>query len=302
MKKTIEGELRVSEEKYRGLFVGFRDAIMILEPPTWKFTSGNPATLEMFRAKSEAEFLSYEPWKLSPDLQPDGRASGEKAKEMIEKAMREGSNFFEWVHKRISGEEFFADVLLSKVVQDGNEFLLAVVRDISKRKNTEEKLSEEWEKIFNAIGDLIFVQDKDCNILRVNKACAETLNMDPKDIIGRKCYEVIHNSDHHWPGCPFMKSAQDQKNHTEEVNDPHLGAVLLVTVSPVLGVDGEFIGAVHIAKDISERKRVEEEKNVYLQELELFYKASIGREERILELKKTIEELTKELDELKKNK
>jgi len=137
---AMDEALRRSEEKYRSLFESSRDAIMTLEPPSWRFTTGNPAAIEMFKAKNEDEFVSCEPWKLSPQRQPDGRASDEKAKEMIEKAMREGSNFFEWTHKRISGEEFPATVLLSRMEQDEKTFLQATVSDITERKEMQEKL------------------------------------------------------------------------------------------------------------------------------------------------------------------
>jgi len=139
-RKQAEDLLRTSEEKYRSLFLSSRDAIMTLEPPTWEFTSGNPATVKMFKVKNEAEFLIYEPWKLSPEYQPDGRASEEKAKEMIETAMRKGSNFFEWTHKRANGEEFLANVLLSRVEQGEKVFLHATVRDITEHKRLEKKL------------------------------------------------------------------------------------------------------------------------------------------------------------------
>lgn len=139
-RKQAEDLLRKSEDRYRSLFVSSHDAIMTLEPPTWKYTSGNPATIELFKMKTEAEFLSYEPWKLSPELQPDGRASKEKAKEMIETAMREGSHFFEWTHKRANGEEFFANVQLSRVKQGEKAFLYAIIRDITERRRLEEKL------------------------------------------------------------------------------------------------------------------------------------------------------------------
>ena len=96
----------------------------------------------MFRAKSEADFSSHMPWTLSPELQPDGRASDEKAREMMNTAMRESFCFFEWVHKRISGEEFFAEVLLSRVKQGEKIFLHALVRDVTERKQTEEKIQQ----------------------------------------------------------------------------------------------------------------------------------------------------------------
>ena len=99
-------ECKQAEQRDRVLFESSRDAIMTLAPPSWKFTSANPATVEMFRTNDEASFTSLGPWELSPDAQPDGRPSAEKAREMIETAMREGSHFFEWTHKRLGGEDF----------------------------------------------------------------------------------------------------------------------------------------------------------------------------------------------------
>jgi PAS domain S-box-containing protein len=129
-RQGTEQALRESEEKHRLLYETSRDAIMTLAPPTWRFISGNPATVQMFGAKNEEEFTSQRPWKLSPERQPDGRASAEKAIEMIETAMREGSHFFEWTHRRLNGEMFPATVLLSRIMLAGKAFLQATVRDI----------------------------------------------------------------------------------------------------------------------------------------------------------------------------
>lgn len=144
--KTTTG----TDGRYKVLFMATRDAVMTLEPPTWKFTSGNPATVAMFRAKNEADFLSYEPWKLSPKTQPDGRPSMESAKAMIEKAVRDGFNEFTWTHKRVDGEEFLAEVQLTKVELDGNVFLYAMVRDVSQKQlllDAMEKRTKELERM-----------------------------------------------------------------------------------------------------------------------------------------------------------
>jgi signal transduction histidine kinase/CheY-like chemotaxis protein/HPt (histidine-containing phosphotransfer) domain-containing protein len=130
--------LRESEERFRVLFESSRDAIMTLEPPSWNFTSGNPATIAMFRAKDAQDFVSYGPGNLSPERQPDGRSSAEKSKEMIETAMREGSCFFEWTHARIDGAEFPATVLLTRMEHAGKVSLQATVRDITEQKRAEE--------------------------------------------------------------------------------------------------------------------------------------------------------------------
>jgi len=141
-RKRAEEELRASEKKYQDLFVSSRDALMTLEPPSWRFTSGNLAAVKMYGAKSEEEFISYGPWHLSPERQPDGRVSAEKAREMIEKAMREGSSFFEWTHRRIGGEEFPATVLITRIQSGEKVFLQATVRDITEFKRAQVELED----------------------------------------------------------------------------------------------------------------------------------------------------------------
>ncbi|MGA2093532.1 MAG: response regulator [Sedimentisphaerales bacterium] len=141
-RKHVEEALQNSEKKYRGLFESSRDALMTLEPPSWKFTSCNQATLKLFKVDTEEKFASLGPWDVSPLQQPDGCASADKAKEMIEKAMKEGSSFFEWIHRRINGEDFPATVLLTRMEHDGKILVQATVRDISAQKEAENKLKQ----------------------------------------------------------------------------------------------------------------------------------------------------------------
>lgn len=139
-RKQAEELAEKSAKRYRGLFETSRDAIMTSEPPTWKFTSANSVTLKIFKAKNEAEFLSYPPWALSPKFQPDGRLSKEKAKEMIALAMKNGSNIFPWTHRTVDGKNFFAEVFLSRVKLGSKTFLQAIVRDITEKKKSDQKI------------------------------------------------------------------------------------------------------------------------------------------------------------------
>lgn len=141
---------------YKTFFENSNDALMTTEPPEWRFTSGNPATIKMFRARDEADFVSHGPGDLSPERQSDGRLSSEKAKEMIETALRDGSCLFEWTHRRLDGEDFPATVLLSRMELPGRVLCQATVRDISEQKGTEEKLRESenrYATALNAIND-----------------------------------------------------------------------------------------------------------------------------------------------------
>lgn len=170
-RKKAQVKLQESEERFRKLFDSAHDALMTLNPPTWNFTSGNPAISKMFNVKNVEEFLTYSPWDISPDKQPDGRSSVEKAKEMIEIAMSRGSNYFEWTHKRINGKSFPATVLLTKIQLKDETFLQATVRDITKHKKSENilKKSESLLKsILDSTGDGLLVVDAKRRITHKN--------------------------------------------------------------------------------------------------------------------------------------
>ena len=54
--------------------------------------------------------------------------------------------------------------------------------------------AEEWRATFDAINDMISIHDKDYNILRANKAFSAVFNMKPTEVLGKKCYELIHGN------------------------------------------------------------------------------------------------------------
>jgi len=136
-----------------------------------------------------------------------------------------------------------------------------ILQDITERKEAEDKINqaaEDWSKTFDAISDLVFVQDKDFKLIKVNKSVCDLLKVKLGDLIGKKCYEVLHKSDKPWTNCPFVNALKDKRPHIEEVYDPNIGVPLLISTSPLFDENGELTGAVHIAKDITERKKLEE--------------------------------------------
>lgn len=172
------------EQKYQTLYETSKDAIMLLEPPSWKFTAGNPATIEMFKAKNEKDFTSRAPWEYSPSYQPDGKPSAKKAKEMINLAMKKGSHSFEWVHKRLNGEEFPATVLLTRIQLDHKTLLQATVRDITERKKIESQLQTtllEQKTILSNTNDFIYKHDTKGKFKYLSPAIKQITGFTPEE-------------------------------------------------------------------------------------------------------------------------
>ncbi len=129
--------LRAPTDPYRDLFEHTSDAILIIEDG--QFVDCNQATVEMLRCSDRQQVLQTHPSELSPPYQPDGRSSREKADEMIRTAFEQGNHRFEWHHRRADGEVFPVEVLLTAVEKQSKRFLHVVWRDITERKQLEER-------------------------------------------------------------------------------------------------------------------------------------------------------------------
>lgn len=134
--KRAEEALRESEERFRALFETSRDAIMMLDCDG--FIDCNKATLELFGCSSKEEFVGKHPSQLSPPTQQNGEDSFAAALQRIEAAYTTGTQFFEWMHMRMDGSIFPAEVLLSRFDIHGKMLLQAAVRDVAERKRMEE--------------------------------------------------------------------------------------------------------------------------------------------------------------------
>lgn len=139
-RKHFEEKLRESEELFRRLFEDSGDALLLLVDGI--FVDCNEVTVEMLRADSKEQVLNTHPSDLSPEFQGDGRLSAEKAQEMINLAFQKGYHRFEWLHKRVDGEVFPVEVLLTAITMENKRVLHTCWRDITDRKEAEEKLRQ----------------------------------------------------------------------------------------------------------------------------------------------------------------
>ena len=143
-------------------------------------------------------------------------------------------------------------------IKEVNRLLRAKMVEHKEARDREQQIAEEWQATFDSITDMVSIQDKDCRLVRVNKAYADAVGKKPEELIGQKCHSVIHGLECPIEHCPHVETINTLKPVTRELFETRLGLYLKVTTAPLYDENGDISGSVHIAEDITERKRAEE--------------------------------------------
>jgi len=172
--------LRERADRYLALFKASNSAIFLMDDN--RFIDFNPKTLEIF-ACDAGQIIRHHPWELSPELQPDGNSSKQKAMEKIELAAKGFPQFFEWQHRRCDGTLFDSEVSLNRIEVSGKMYIQAIVTDITKRKEAEKALSLERKRfqtlaenapfgmvLITREGDFLYINPKFIEIFGYNRA------------------------------------------------------------------------------------------------------------------------------------
>jgi PAS domain S-box-containing protein len=159
--------------------------------------------------------------------------------------------------------EFFEGAYVPKRGPNGQtDGLIGYFRNTTERKRIEEAIiraKEEWERTFDTVPDLIAILDKEHRVVRVNQAMAQRLGLAPDKCIGTRCYEVVHGLSCPPEFCPHSQTCRDGGQHVAEVHEAILGGDFLVSTTPLCDSEGQLVGSVHVARDITERKAAEDQ-------------------------------------------
>lgn len=142
--------------------------------------------------------------------------------------------------------------------QTTNEELQTANEELEASKEELRRAKEEWERTFDSVPDLIAILDNRHRVVRVNRAMAERLARKPEECAGLPCYAAVHGTEEPPEFCPHALTMADGWEHAAEVHEERLGGDFFVSTTPLADPSGRITGTVHVARDITARKQVEE--------------------------------------------
>lgn len=119
------------------------------------------------------------------------------------------------------------------------------------------RAKREWEQTFDSVSDLIFITDIDHTIVRVNRTMADYCGLNPMELVGRKCFNVMHGMNSSPDNCLHARILKSGKPETSEFNVESFHGTFEVTMSPLFDTKGQIKGGVHIARNVTEKRRHE---------------------------------------------
>ena len=176
---------------------------------------------------------------------------------------RQGYFVIESHHRSKDGRIFPVEISINYLEFGGKEYNCAFARDISERKKVEKAIElskKEWESTFDAMSDWVSLIDLKYRILRSNRAGENFVSLPTEEMIDRTCCELIHGKEGPIPECPMQKMLQTHQRETADLYVQEMNRWLRISVDPVMDDDGNLVQAVHIVRDITELKKMEEER------------------------------------------
>lgn len=279
-RKMAEKALVTSEYNFRNIFENSSDAILITEDN--KVTDCNLAMIELLGYNSKEYILGKTPAVFSPERQPDGELSKEKASEMYRRAAENGKCKFEWWYKKVDDTLSPVEVMMTTIIINGKKAFHSLWRDISDRKQMEDRLEYlSYHDQLTGLYNRRFFEDE---LARLDVERNLPLTIVMADVNGLK---LVNDSFGHTAGDELLrKVAQVLKNGFRE-NDiiARLGGDEFIALLPYTGIDE----AKQIIADIKALALKEKAGTVDIS-ISFGFQTKTGKEEKIQDILKKAED------------
>lgn len=270
--KSIDEELdaiellQQSEMKHRLLFTKANDAIVIIQ--NLEIVDCNEKTLSMFESPGFSGISGKKLYHFMPEKQPDGTDSILKYHYLIQEAAEGKSQFFQWRHSKLSGEQFETEVSLNAFELDNEQFVQVIIRDITKRTEADFKRKQSEKSyfdLFNSSVDSIFIINQHEEITDANKKARSLLGKS----FNKKAFHLKHLFNE--KELIYALKSIRKKDYlgvkrltsTLSVKNKKIPVDLAIYASSFYGKDVFVVNARDISEQLAYEKSIKESENNY---------------------------------------
>jgi PAS domain S-box-containing protein len=260
-KRRADAALRRSEQRYRNLFDNANDAIMIIDPHKKTILEVNSKACEIY-GYTKDEFISLPFSEVT-------KINGGAQDELLWNLHETGSKKYETTHNTQSGRHLNMHINAALIEFEGKTAILTLHRDISDIRQAEAKIRLLAQTITSA-RDYISITALDNTILFVNDAFAEGHGYTGQELFGMDFSVVLS------PLTPQEKIDQLSATRTEGSWNGEIfhrrkdGTNFPVEVwsAVVQGEENQPVAVVHVARDVTDRKKAETDRENLILELQ----------------------------------
>lgn len=259
--------LRISEIRYRRLFESARDGILILDFETGKITDVNPFMIK-FLGYAREEFIGRELWEIG--LLKDEEASAAAFKELREKHY---IRYEDLPLKNKNGDKWEVEVVSNVYTENNRQVIQCNIRDITERLQSEQKLKRinleierqavTFDKLLSSISDMTYTFDRQLRFRYVNRSVEILYGKKLNDLIGKDFADLGYDEDLTAQIRQDLKwvfdTGENFKGETKFPDATGKVGFYEYIFNPVFSADGTVEMVVGSAREITERKRSEEE-------------------------------------------
>ena len=247
-----EESLQKSEEKFRSLVDSTEDSIYLVDRYCGYLYMNKKHLSRLGLTERQIMGKEYGEFHLPEET--------EKFLEKINDVFESGKSAM-YEYNSLRDNRYFIQTFSPLKNRDGEITAVTIVsKDITERRMASELIlqaKQDWEDTFNIITDMITVHDRDFNIIRANKAAEKILGL-PFLMPGTKCYKYYHGKNDPMEGCPSCDCLKTGMPVSFEIFEPYLNMYLEIRSIPRFDANKKLAGLLHVVRDISERKKMEE--------------------------------------------
>ena len=247
------------QQQYQAFFEESQSIMLLVDPDTGEIVDANPAACKFYQYGRD-QFKNMKMWQIN-------QIGESEVRERLGKAKKKPQQQFERIHTLADGQKISVEVYRSPILVKNRTLLYSIIHDISKRKKAERTLEERnlfLQSVIDGVSDPLMVIDLNYQILQLNKSAQSQWKKNPATDNNFTCYRHSHaslvpcNGEDH--PCPLHEVKETRQPVTMiHRHDSSQGErIVELVASPLFDPHGKLYAIIEVARDITERLKIEE--------------------------------------------